>query len=126
MPPALDEFSSHQLLWNHVAAELASDPFAIGEGPGPYLERSMKRHGVSAEGFDAGIRLGHSLDRQRLSPSPARRTLPGHGARAFGEPRPERVVGDERLAPVRFGQTRDGIGDLVEGLGPGPFEEHQP
>ena len=53
MPEALTEFSSHAMLWGHIAAELSADPFAIGAGPAEYLQRRMKQAGVAAEGFDA-------------------------------------------------------------------------
>jgi hypothetical protein len=57
MPETLAEFSSHQMLWERVADELALDPFALGDGPGAYLDRRMRRLGVSAEGFDAALFL---------------------------------------------------------------------
>jgi hypothetical protein len=57
MPEALAEFSSHAMLWRHIAAELSTDPFAIGDGPAEYLERRMKQAGVAAEGFDAALFL---------------------------------------------------------------------
>ena len=56
-PEQLAEFSSHQLLWDRTAAELATDPFALNGSPAQFLERQMRRHGVSADGFDAGLFL---------------------------------------------------------------------
>src|SRR5207237_923801 len=64
MPEVLAEFSSHQMLWERIADELASDPFALTDGPAPYLEGRMRRLGVSAEGFDAASfieRLGRPV-----------------------------------------------------------------
>jgi hypothetical protein len=61
MPEQLEEFSSHQLLWERIAAELASDPFALREGPAAYLERRMQRHGVAADGFDAAAFLARLI-----------------------------------------------------------------
>jgi hypothetical protein len=52
MPVVLEEFSSHQLLWNDILRELQNDPFAALGDPVAYLERRMQRGGVSAEGFD--------------------------------------------------------------------------
>lgn len=57
MPDALAEFSSHALLWGHIAAELAADPFAAASSPAAYLEQRMKRHHVSPDGFDAALFL---------------------------------------------------------------------
>jgi len=57
MPETLAEFSSHQMLWERIADELAADPFALGDEPGAYLDRRMRRLGVSAEGFDAALFL---------------------------------------------------------------------
>ena len=53
MPEAVCEFSSHALLWDHIAAELAADPFPAAPSPAAYLEKQMKHHGVGSEGFDA-------------------------------------------------------------------------
>ena len=55
MPAELDEFSSHQLLWDQIAAELATEPFVVRDGAVSYLEQRMKRHGVSADRFDASV-----------------------------------------------------------------------
>ena len=57
MPEALGEFSSHQLLWTDIAAELAADPFSMRDNSASYLERQMKRRGVSADGFDSALFL---------------------------------------------------------------------
>jgi hypothetical protein len=57
-PERLAEFSSHQLLWNAIAAELSSDPFALGDDPVAYLEQRMRRHGVSPGAFDHALFLG--------------------------------------------------------------------
>ena len=57
MPDALAEFSSHALLWDAIAAELAADPFALNQPPAAYLQQRMKRHGVSPQGFDAAAFL---------------------------------------------------------------------
>jgi hypothetical protein len=85
-PEKLAEFSSHQLLWNHIAAELTADPFALGDDPVAYLEHRMRRHGVSPEGFDAALFLtnlivpayGQSLARTVLKEGLPLR-LHGHG-----------------------------------------------
>jgi hypothetical protein len=54
-PEALAEFSSHRLLWDHIAAELATNPFAVGDSPAQFLELGTTRHGVRPEGFDASL-----------------------------------------------------------------------
>lgn len=56
-PEQLAEFSSHQLLWDRTAAELAGNPFALNDPPAQFLERRMRRVGVSADGFDAELFL---------------------------------------------------------------------
>ena len=56
-PERLAEFSSHRLLWHHIAAELAADPFVLREDAGAYLEDRMRRHAVGGDGFDAGLFL---------------------------------------------------------------------
>jgi hypothetical protein len=58
-PEHLSEFSSHQLLWDQIEAQLAADPFSLGESPRAYLKQRMRRHGVSGEGFDATLFLEH-------------------------------------------------------------------
>lgn len=60
-PERLAEFSSHRLLWHHIAAELAADPFALREDAGIYLEENLRRHSVGRDGFDAGLFLQHLI-----------------------------------------------------------------
>ena len=60
-PERLAEFSSHRLLWHHIAAELAADPFALREDAGAYLEDNMRRHAVASAGFDAALFLRHLI-----------------------------------------------------------------
>ena len=94
MPEQLEEFSSHQLLWNHIAAELAADPFAVGDEPGQYLEQRMKRFGVSADGFDAALFL------ERL-------ILPGYAQAIV------RRLAREGRPPRLFGHGWSGIADFA-------------
>jgi hypothetical protein len=56
-PERLAEYSSHRLLWDHLAAELETNPFAVGDSPAQFLERRMTRHGVRPDGFDAALFL---------------------------------------------------------------------
>ena len=53
MPAVLEEYSSHQLLWDRIRAELTADPFALRGDPVAYLERHMRSLGVPPDGFDA-------------------------------------------------------------------------
>ena len=61
MPEKLAEFSSHQLLWGAIAAELSKDPFCLGDDPAAFLEQRMRRAGVRPEGFDAALFLTHLI-----------------------------------------------------------------
>lgn len=49
--PAM-ELSSHRLLWQAIAAELAKDPFALGDDPAKYLKQRRARMNIKEEGFD--------------------------------------------------------------------------
>ena len=60
-PERLAEFSSHRLLWHHIATRLAADPFALREDAAAYLEDKMRRHAVGADGFDAALFLQHLI-----------------------------------------------------------------
>ncbi len=50
--PAM-ELSSHRLLWQSIAAELAKDPFALGDDPARYLKQWRARMNIKEEEFDA-------------------------------------------------------------------------
>ena len=49
-PAAVREFSSHRLLWEAVAEELAADPSAVGTDARRYLVSRLARLGGAAEG----------------------------------------------------------------------------
>ena len=55
MPDQLKEVSSHRLLWESIADELANDPPVLGIDPRKYLENRMAKMGVTAERFDFGL-----------------------------------------------------------------------
>ncbi|HSU66353.1 MAG TPA: hypothetical protein VLJ39_05760 [Tepidisphaeraceae bacterium] len=52
-PKHVESFSSHLLLWEHIRAELTSDPFAIDDVH-DYLKTRMARYQIDSSGFDAG------------------------------------------------------------------------
>jgi hypothetical protein len=54
MPEQLKEISSHRLLWEFIAEELAGDPLALGNDPQKYLQIRMDKLKISAEKFDFG------------------------------------------------------------------------
>jgi hypothetical protein len=49
------ELSSHKILWETIARELAGDPFAAGDDAGAYLAKWLKRAGIAGEGLDARL-----------------------------------------------------------------------
>jgi hypothetical protein len=53
--PGEDEMdlSSHRLLWETIAEEIARDPLCVGGDAAGYLRGSMQRLGVAPEGLDA-------------------------------------------------------------------------
>ena len=60
-PERLAEFSSHRLLWHHIATGLSAEPFELREDAGAYLEHKMRRHAVGGDGFDAALFLQHLI-----------------------------------------------------------------
>ncbi len=46
------EYSSHKLLWELIAEELANDPFALGDDVEIYLASRMRRLEIADEGLD--------------------------------------------------------------------------
>jgi hypothetical protein len=53
-PKHVKEYSSHVLLWQHIAHELNSDPFALGTDIHQYLTSRRQQFGISEAGFDRG------------------------------------------------------------------------
>lgn len=51
IPPAIEEFSSHRLLWERAAAEIAADPAIVAEDALAYLERLRHEMGVDHTHF---------------------------------------------------------------------------
>jgi hypothetical protein len=49
------DLSSHKILWDTIAAELTSDPFATGDEPAAYLRRWLGRAGIAEETVDARL-----------------------------------------------------------------------
>lgn len=96
MPEALSEFSSHTLLWNAIADELAADPFVMGGGAASYLETRMARHGVSPDGFDTGLFLDRLI-------------LPSYAQSVA------RVLREEGLPTRLFGAGWDAIDEFHDG-----------
>jgi len=47
------DLSSHKILWETIARELADDAFAVGDDAGAYLAKWLKRAGVAGESLDA-------------------------------------------------------------------------
>jgi hypothetical protein len=47
------ELSSHRLLWQAIANEIAADPFGIAPDAASYLHEHRQRMNISEEGFDA-------------------------------------------------------------------------
>lgn len=45
-PEALKDFSSHRLLWEAIADDLAKDPFSVGADPRAYLARCARQAGI--------------------------------------------------------------------------------
>jgi hypothetical protein len=59
---AMPEFglSSHKVLWESIAREIAQDPFAIGQDPAAYLARWLSGVGIAQETVDLAVFL-HQL-----------------------------------------------------------------
>jgi hypothetical protein len=51
-PERLEDYSSHRLLWEQVAAELTANPFAAIDDPEGYLATRRQRAGIDETGFD--------------------------------------------------------------------------
>ena len=51
-PGVLEDFSSHRLMWEAIAAELAANPFALGEDLNDFLYRHARRQGVDVASID--------------------------------------------------------------------------
>ena len=56
-PERLRDYSSHGVLWEQIAAELAADPLAVGADADAYLSVRMARIEVAGESFDRGLFL---------------------------------------------------------------------
>lgn len=54
-PDRVSEYSSHRLLWEAIAKELAHNPLAIGDSPEDYLTSRMQQARVTDEGFDRAV-----------------------------------------------------------------------
>ena len=54
-PAAVREYSSHRLLWEFIAKELASDPAAVGAGVAGYLQTRLTRFGLKAAEVNIGL-----------------------------------------------------------------------
>src|SRR5262249_17369872 len=50
-------FSSHRLLWEMIAHELAADPFALGDDPREFLAKRIKRAGVNSADVSEAVFL---------------------------------------------------------------------
>ncbi len=55
MPKSLEDFSSHQLLWESIATELTANPFAVGQDVGEYLRKRARDTGVDELAVDARL-----------------------------------------------------------------------
>ena len=51
-PPRLEDYSSHRLLWEQIAAELTASPFAGIGDPEGYLVSRRQHAGINGSGFD--------------------------------------------------------------------------
>ena len=51
-PKSQLELSSHHVLWELIRHDIALDPFAIGSNINEFINRRMKKIGISEEGFD--------------------------------------------------------------------------
>jgi hypothetical protein len=51
-PQRLDDYSSHRLLWEQIAAELTGNPFAALDDPHGYLTSRRQRASIDEQGFD--------------------------------------------------------------------------
>jgi hypothetical protein len=56
-PQRLDDYSSHRLLWEQIAAELTADPSAALEDPEGYLTARRRRAGIDEAPFDQRLFL---------------------------------------------------------------------
>jgi hypothetical protein len=56
---AMPEFglSSHKVLWESIAREIAQDPFAVGQDPAAYLARWLSGVGIAQETVDRAVFL---------------------------------------------------------------------
>jgi hypothetical protein len=56
---AMSEFglSSHKVLWESIAREIAQDPFAVGQDPAAYLARWLSAVGIAGETVDRALFL---------------------------------------------------------------------
>jgi hypothetical protein len=59
-PDYLSDFSSHRVLWELIAADLAKDPFALTEDIDAFLTRRMRKLDIAAETLPT-LRLVHDL-----------------------------------------------------------------
>jgi hypothetical protein len=59
-PQRLEDYSSHRLLWQQIAAELTADPFAAIDDPEGYLASRRRRAGIDDPAFDPRLFL-HDL-----------------------------------------------------------------
>lgn len=60
-PVALEEFSSHRLLWNAIADELLNDPYAIRGDAEAYLRQRQEKYAVEPVGLDRTLFLNRLI-----------------------------------------------------------------
>lgn len=60
IPPEIEDYSSHRLLWERVESELQTDPLRLGIDIAGYLERTRLDMHIAAEGFPIG-RIAEAL-----------------------------------------------------------------
>jgi hypothetical protein len=60
-PKSVNEFSSHLLLWDSIAAELRRDPSAVGSDVEAYLAARVKKFGIEPGAFQSGLFIEHLI-----------------------------------------------------------------
>jgi hypothetical protein len=55
------DLSSHRLLWQAIAGEIAADPFCLAQDAHAFLHERRNRMNISEEGFDAGRFINHLI-----------------------------------------------------------------
>ena len=54
-PEQVTDYSSQRLLWEMIQAELANDPFLVGDDAASYLADRVARRQIAEQGFDRGV-----------------------------------------------------------------------